>query len=134
MNRGIAIAFSIIVVVVVGCVGLFLYWMSTQTEANYDLVAKHWNSAGRFTDYANDTGVKDISDIVYYVDQDRKRVQIVYGYVNMSFTFKEMNSDEWKEKLAFIGITYDIKPETFDDFRLYWNGEAMDRCATNPTK
>ena len=133
MHRGVAIGLSIIVVVLVGCVGLFLYWMSEHTDSQYDIIASRWTASGRFIDYSNDTGVKDASDVLYYVDKDAKQVEILYGYVTLDFTFKQMNSEEWQEKLAYIGITYDVKPNTKDDFKLYWCGEAMPRCASKPS-
>ena len=133
MNRGLAIAMSIIAIAIIGCGGLFLYWMATQNQSQYDIIASRWTSNGRFVDYSNDTGVKDASDIVYYVDKEEKSVEILYGYITLHYSFKEMLSKEWQEKLAYIGITYDIKPTTNDDFHLYWCGEELGRCASKPS-
>lgn len=133
MNRGIAIAISIVVIVAIGCGGLFLYWMATQTDSQYDIIAKRWTSGGKFIDYSNDTGVKDAKDIVYYVDKPSRKVIIIYGFIKMELSFDEMLSDEWKDKLAYIGITYEVKPVSRDDFRLYWCGEELGRCADKPT-
>lgn len=133
MNRGFAIALSIILVVAIGCVGLFLYWQTQQDESNYNLISRWWTGSGKFIDYSNDTGVKDAKDIVYYVDQDDKYVEILYGYITLKYTFKQLQEQDWIDKLAYIGLTYEIKPTTKDDFRFYWCGTELERCADKPS-
>ena len=126
MPTWLRIILGIIIVAALAVGGMFLYMQAIDDDDHYSIIASHWTQSGRFIDYAQDTGVEDISDIRYYVNQDTKEVEITYGYILLTYTFDEMKDKAYKEKLAYIGITYDVKP-TGDDFRLYWQGEELER-------
>ena len=110
----------------IATVGMYLFMDASNNDDQYEIIANHWTQSGRFIDYANDTGVEDYKDIKYFVNQNTKEVEITYGYITLVYTFDEMLDDEYEEKLAFIGLTYDVKPD-HTDFRLYWQGEELDR-------
>lgn len=123
---------GIVIVVVVGVVGLFLYWMTGDGDSQYDVIAAKWTASGKFIDYAKDLGVDGIEDIMYYVDKEDKVVEILYGYVTLKYTFSQMKTQDVQYALEYIGITYDIK-KSGDDFRLYWCGEEMGECYKSPS-
>lgn len=126
MPTWLRIIIGIIIVAALAVGGMYMYINASNDDDQYSIIASHWTQSGRFIDYAQDTGVEDISDIRYYVNQDTKEVEITYGYILLTYTFDEMKDKAYKEKLAYIGITYDVKP-TGDDFRLYWQGEELER-------
>lgn len=122
---------GIILVVAIAVGGMYLFTLAANDDDQYNLIARHWTQSGRFIDYAQDTGVEDAKDIRYYVNSETDEVEITYGYILLKYSFDEMKDDDYKEKLAFIGLTYDVKP-TGDDFRLYWQGEELDRWYKSP--
>lgn len=126
MPTWLRVIIGIIIVAALAIGGMYMYMLASNDDDQYSIIASHWTQSGRFIDYAQDTGVEDISDIRYYVNQDTKEVEITYGYILLTYTFDEMKDKAYKEKLAYIGITYDVKP-TGDDFRLYWQGEELER-------
>lgn len=123
---------SIIIVVVIGVGGLFLFWMMGDGDSQYDVIAEKWTDSGKFIDYAKDLGVDDVDDIVYYVNQEDKVVEILYGYVTLKYTFSQLQTDDVRYALEYIGLTYAVKP-TGDDFRFYWCDEEMGKCYKSPS-
>lgn len=123
---------GIVIVIVVGAVGLFLYWTTGDGDSQYDVIAAKWTASGKFIDYAKDLGVDGVEDIMYYVDKEDKVVEILYGYVTLKYTFSQMKTQDVQYALEYIGITYDIK-KSGDDFRLYWCGEEMGECYKSPS-
>lgn len=131
MKNFLNIAIGMIIVAVLAGVGIILYTASQEKHSEYNTIAQWWTNAGQFIDYAGDTGVKDYTDVNYYIDYDKEVVVIGYGYVWLTYTFEELKQEETQANLKYIGITYDIK-DTGDDFRLYWCNEELNKWYRDP--
>lgn len=125
MASWLRILIGIIVVVLIGVGGLFLFQMSQGTSNDYDTIAQHWTKGGKFIDYAKDLGVEGINDMHYFVNKEEKTVEIGYGYVQLIYTWEELKTDDIKAKLKYIGLTYDIHKDG-NKFRFYWQGVEME--------
>lgn len=128
MSTWLKTIIAILVVVVVGVGGLFLYQMSQSRNNDYATIAQHWTKGGKFIDYSEDLGVTSSKDLNYYVNYEDEAVEIGYGYVQLKYTFKELDTDEIKSDLRYIGITYE-KNKSGDKYRFYWKGELLEEWA-----
>ena len=119
---------GIIIVVIIGVGGLFLYQMSQSQSNDYATIAQHWTKSGKFIDYSQDTGVATSKDLHYFVNHEKGRVELSYGYIQLLYSFEELEEEEVVKKLQYIGITFE-KNKTGDDYRFYWKGEQLEKWA-----
>ena len=117
---------GIIVVIILGVLGLLLFQMHTEVDNDYATIAQHWTKGGKFIDYSQDLGVKSDKDLNYYVNEEKQRVEIGYGYVQLIYSFDDLKEDEMIDKLAYIGLTYEVNKDG-DDFKFYWKGKELER-------
>lgn len=128
MSTWLRTLIGILVVVVIGVGGLFLYQMSQSRNNDYETIAQYWTKGGKFIDYGEDLGIKDASDLHYYVNNEEEQVEIDYGYVKLIYTFAELDDEEVTKDLRYIGITYE-KNKAGDDYRFYWKGVLLEQWA-----
>lgn len=119
---------GIVIVIVLGVGGLFLYQMSQSRNNDYGVIASKWTKSGKFIDYSEDLGVKTAKDINFYVNYDEEQVEIGYGYVQLVYTFAELDEDKIRDDLKYIGLTYE-KNKKGDKYRFYWKGEQVEEWA-----
>lgn len=119
---------GIVVVAVLGVGGLFLYQMSQSQSNDYATIAQHWTKSGKFIDYSQDTGVASAEDLHYFVNNEKERVEISYGYVQLIYSFEELEEQETVDALKYIGLTFE-KNKKGDDYRFYWKGEQLEPWA-----
>lgn len=119
---------GVIIVVIVGVGGLFIYQMSQSRNNDYQTIAQHWTKGGKFIDYSQDLGVEDANDLKYFINTGEERVEIDYGYVKLFYTFDELDTEEVKDELYYIGITYE-KNKKGDKYRFYWKGVLLEQWA-----
>lgn len=116
---------GIFVVVIIGCGGLFLYQMSQSRSNDYNTIAQHWTKGGKFIDYAQDLGVVSADDLHYWVDKEEQKVEISYGFVQLEYTWEELEDEEIEKQLRFIGLTYEVNKK-HDNYRFYWQGVELE--------
>lgn len=128
MSTWLRTLIGILVVVIIGVGGLFLYQMSQSRNNDYETIAQYWTKGGKFIDYGKDLGVDDASDLHYYVNNEEEQVEIDYGYVKLIYTFAELDDEEVTKDLRYIGLTYE-KNKAGDDYRFYWKGVLLEQWA-----
>lgn len=131
-SRGIIIYILIPIVIIIGILIFKLMSGQTTRESSYEQI-EYINSFmhnGELNDYANKIGMKNWEeDIKWFYEKDDGLVKIDYGYMRLTFTIEEFNTDYCKRALESIGITSKIieTDEGVKKLKLYYNGQELER-------
>lgn len=131
-SKGVIIYIIIPVIIVLG-VFVYKFYSDLSTKNNSYEQIEYINSFmrnGQLNDYANKIGMNDWeTDIKWFYEKDDKTVRIDYGYMRLTFTLEEFQSDRCQKALGTIGITSKIVK--LDDgtlkLKLYYHDEELER-------
>lgn len=130
--RGIILYILIPVIIILGAVVFKFMSDNTTRQSSYEQI-EYINSFmhnGELNDYANKIGMKNWEeDIKWFYEKDDGIIKIDYGYMKLTFTIEEFNTEPCKTALQSIGITSDIvkTKEGTMRLKLYYNGQELER-------
>lgn len=130
--RGTILYIIIPVLIILGAIVFKIMSDNTTEKSSYDQI-EYINSFmhnGELNDYANKIGMKDWEkDIKWFYEKDKGIVKIDYGYMKLTFSMEEFQTDNCKRALESIGITSKIvkTKEGTAKLKLYYLGKELER-------
>ena len=130
--RGTLIYILIPFAIIIGFLIFKFYSDKTTQTSSYDQISyiNSFMRNGELNDYANKIGMKDWeTDIKWFYEKDDGLVKIDYGYMKMTFSIEEFQSERCKQALSTIGITSKIVKlqDGTQKLKLYYNGNELER-------
>lgn len=127
MKRNIVVVFIGFLFVCACLIGIY-WWMAVRIDyAAIDYIKTMQRGPNNFSDLAGDIGVTSIDDLGFEVKGDFD-VLIHYGKQVIRVNKNCLNSDEWKRKVAAIGIEVKFKLDEdghVEKYRITYWGEPI---------
>lgn len=115
------------IVIICALVGLgFMYKQSSSDgiDNTIKFIQSHYSSRGTLNDLQNDLGISSINDFKWY--DLGKNIEIEYGKVKLKVKKETLDTQEIKDKLARVYITYKYNKEK-DKWTFYYQGKEFSK-------